>query len=581
MMKRLLSLALAVILTVTALPYTVFGTEAAVSYEVQYNELLTELSIFLPSDIDMYDAGYYINRGYFAVILKRLANSDRTYSEAQLRDILDFTDVNPSGEMAEGIAFCIENGYMNGVGNYKFEPEKRITLEQAIKPLVILLGRQSLAEIKGGYPSGYTFVAKSIELLDGISDGMGDILNRTTVAKLLYNSLMSEYLDLYKVAEEQNDVYVYEMGNGETYMREVFDVILISGVVEGNENTMLDVRDKTADEGCIIVDGITVKGENLRQYLGYYVNCYARVDERNNSYENVYTAISPSDNKIITIKAEDIKSFKDGTYTYYNEGGRQREVRLSADADVIFNGRAMPDYTNAHMVPKSGYVTLIDNGKSWNVVLITYYNTAVVGYVDAQNEKVMLMDNAGVLKYGEADNVYIELEGNGISGSELAEWDVLSIAADVMADTTTGRLDIANSKIFDIRVNRGGVFTSPLTAIAEDTVMFSGHTYEFSESLMRNKPTLKLGASYKGALDIDGKLAYLEEEKSGGSYAILTRAVTEGVLNKTSKLRMFTADGEWKIFHSRLLTDYSLENLYEPTSDECTAKIWEFDWVNE
>ena len=40
-------------------------------------------------------------------------------------------------------------------------------------------------------------------------------------------------------------------------------------------------------------------------------------------------------------------------------------------------------------------------------------------------------------------------------------------------------------------------------------------------------------------------------------------------------------DGEWKIFHSRLLTDYSLENLYEPTSDECTAKIWEFDWVNK
>ncbi len=40
-------------------------------------------------------------------------------------------------------------------------------------------------------------------------------------------------------------------------------------------------------------------------------------------------------------------------------------------------------------------------------------------------------------------------------------------------------------------------------------------------------------------------------------------------------------NGELKIFHSRLLTDFSLENLYEPTSDECTAKIWEFDWVNE
>ena len=40
-------------------------------------------------------------------------------------------------------------------------------------------------------------------------------------------------------------------------------------------------------------------------------------------------------------------------------------------------------------------------------------------------------------------------------------------------------------------------------------------------------------------------------------------------------------DGEWKIFDSRLLPDYSLENLYEPTSNECTAGILELDRIAE
>lgn len=552
MMKRVLCLVLAIMLMGTAvLPLTGFAVTEDVSEDTKNIGLLTALNIYLPSNSDIYDAGYYVKRGYFAVLLKRLANSDKTYSEANLREILKFTDVNPSSEMAEGIAFCVENGYMNGVGDYCFEPDSRISTEQAIKPLLILLGRQKMAE-EDGYPLGYLKIAKRIGLLDGISEDMSAVLNRTSAARLLYNALMSEYIEVYKITEESDGMYTYGKGNKKTYLRRVFDIELISGVVEGNENTMLDVNDKTADEGSIIIDGKNVKGENLQQYLGYYVDCYARVNDKSIYNENVYTVISPDKNKTMTINADDLASFKDGEYIYYNKDGKQREVRISADADVVFNGKAMPDYKEEYMVPKSGSVTLISNNNGlWNVVLVTYYNTAVVGYVDRKNEAVYFLDGAGSLDFGDADKkFYVELDGNTIPVNELAEWDVLSIAADVPDKTTDGCLNLNDSKVFNIKVNRQGTFTSSLTSTGKDTVMFGGATYEFSENLLRNMPELKIGTSYKRALDFEGKIAYFEEAYGGGSYAILTRIATEGAFEKTVLLRMYTSAGEWKNYET-------------------------------
>ncbi len=548
MRKRVISLFLAIILALTSLPVIGFASAPAsvVSTETQNNELLSALNIFVQSDIEIYDAGYFINRGYFAVILKRLANSNKTYTDTELKDILKFTDVNPSGEMAEGIAFCVENGYMNGTGEYEFEPEARITLEQALKPLVIMLGRKGIAEEKGGYPMGYIKAADSIDLTDGISESMGEALNRNVGGQLIYNALMSEYMELYMIENSDEGVYVHEKGADVTYMREVFGIELISGVVEGNEVTMLDVNGKTADEGSIIIDGITVKGENLNGFLGYFVDCYARVNERNNTYENVYTAVNEKENKILTVKAEDIDSFKDGALTYYDENGRKKEVKLAKNADVIFNGVAMPDYTDEHFMPNSGYVTLVNNKSSWNVALITYYNTAVVGYVDTKNEKVHLLDSAGSIEYGDSENnISIDLDGIGISAFELKEWDVLSIAADKVADISTGKLDISNSRVFNIRVRRGSFFTSPLTGISDDVVVFDGPTLEFSENLQRNMPDLNMGDLYDGAVDVDGKLAYLKKAQGSGSYAILGKFAVEGSWEKKTMFRIFTSGGAW------------------------------------
>ena len=75
-----------------------------------------------------------------------------------------FTDV-PAEHWAYNTIYLAKSlGIINGHGDGTFEPEGKVTYEQAVKMIVSLLGYTPEAEAKGGYPNGFIAVAAEIGL---------------------------------------------------------------------------------------------------------------------------------------------------------------------------------------------------------------------------------------------------------------------------------------------------------------------------------------------------------------------------------------------------------------------------------
>lgn len=71
-----------------------------------------------------------VDRGQFVTVLYRQAGSPETTAEVPFKDI--------SGEIGEfqtAIAWGLENGYVNGTGETRFEPKKKLSRQEAMKIL--------------------------------------------------------------------------------------------------------------------------------------------------------------------------------------------------------------------------------------------------------------------------------------------------------------------------------------------------------------------------------------------------------------------------------------------------------------
>ena len=84
--------------------------------------------------------------------------------EELFTDVADDADVSKRHWAFNTIYLAKSLGVINGHGDGTFEPEGKVTYEQAVKMIVNLLGYGPKAESKGGYPNGHIMVASEIGL---------------------------------------------------------------------------------------------------------------------------------------------------------------------------------------------------------------------------------------------------------------------------------------------------------------------------------------------------------------------------------------------------------------------------------
>lgn len=428
---------------------------------------------------------------------------------------------------------------------------KPLYYDEALTMVVRMLGYGIHAEESGGFPLGYIGIANQIGLTDGLSAVSGERMQEFDAVTLLYNAIGCGYAEMISVTDSG---VVYGSTSETPFLYEFRKIYRVDGVVEATGGVEL-VSGNGLSNTEVMIDGYVYDTDaDLSEYVGMNVEAY--VKETGSGRDRLLFA-QPCNNSEIIIKAEDVEGTTDNykNIRYSDERGNKKTASVTDIAKVLYNGQPIVQKTDESFSPGEGYIRLINNdGKSgYDVVFITDLKTVVVKSVSHLNESVTNKytndeDNL-VLNLEEKDDDYVDIrEGeNKIKLSDLIEGDVITFEKSEVSGKKYIKGQLAREKM-----------SGEISAIynRERTVLVINNVeYELSEVYKSaleakdvNAAEIKVGQSYTFSLDAYGKIAFAKKAEDTVKYGIAIAATTEGVFNKISYLKIFTSDGEFKIF---------------------------------
>lgn len=312
-----------------------------------------------------------------------------------------FADVPPSHKAfnAVNMLYCL--GFINGTDDYRFEPERSITTEEAAKIIINVMGYTNRVE-----NNDYSAQLNKNRLLNGVELNSDGTMSGKAMEKLIYNLLEFE-ID----TDNQWDITIGGKRKN-LYMSERLGIYKMNGIVTDDGITSL-YGTSNAGEGKIKIDDMVLNNlTGQSDLLGYNIEGYYK-EQKNGEKDLIFAGYANASNKILEIDADDIVDYNSNTYTYYqNNDDRSRKVSLADGFNLIYNNRAYSTDSVASenefkeiMMPKYGYARLISDGtaKGYNTVIIKSYECAVTGAVDSNNK--LITDRVPVKKVDVSGNV--------------------------------------------------------------------------------------------------------------------------------------------------------------------------------
>jgi len=127
-----------------------------------------------------------------------------------------FDDVEVSHWACQYIYAAKENKIIDGDGNGNFNPENHITNEEIVKMIVCLLGYSEMAEMKDGYPAGYTATASRLGITNGLNLKTKTPAIRKDVAIMISNALDVPIMVQKSEGDGENTAYIILDGKNGT-----------------------------------------------------------------------------------------------------------------------------------------------------------------------------------------------------------------------------------------------------------------------------------------------------------------------------------------------------------------------------
>ena len=462
-----------------------------------------------------------------------------------------FPDV-PSDHWATGaINIADQQGMVVGddVGTYR--PDDPVLLQEAVAIIVRAMGYEPAAADKGGYPAGYLYIASSNQLLRGISGATAAAATRGDIAQLIFNSLTVKLME--------------QVGYGTQTKYEVVDKTLLYdklnvekgyGQVTGTGETALSGGNTTAEDRIQIGDKIFYLGEsNAKQFLGYNVLYYARIDKTSDEKTIIDIREQANKNKTATIAAKDIVAAtgdadKDKTVEYWsNENDRNtKTATVAADAVFIYNGKYKAGVTAEQMKPESGNLILLDADTNgiYEIVFVNHFTNIVVDTISTVTGRVTdkYMNGSLVFDDNDSDVMYSLIKnGEEIKVGDLKEWNVISY-------TISEDKQLVKGYVSDASVN------GTITEITDKGYRIgSGSTLYKKASSYPNDINLRDKGTFY--LDVEGKIAAVDENATvddntseNKKYGYLVDAKMNDGFETTAQFKIFTASGETSIITS-------------------------------
>ena len=205
-------------------------------------------------------------------------------------------------------------------------------------------------------------------------------------------------------------------------------------------------------------------------------------------------------------------------------------AEISSDATLIYNGKYQAmDKNLIDLTDKSGNITLLDSNKNgkYDIVFVKNYENIVVDSVSSTG-KIVDKYSQKVLKLDDTVDFRITKGLEEISVSDLAEYDVLSVAASL------------DKELYEVEVTNKTV-EGKVTGKDSKGVLINGTKYKVAANYT---DSIDIGSEGVFYLDIDGKIAALDGSTTlSSNYAYLMKAYYTKNTEKAS-FKLFTKDGK-------------------------------------
>ncbi len=521
-MKKIIALLLIFCMSLSILPVFASDTELP-DRTTEVNELKT-LGIIEESVSD-FDGTKTISRGNFAKRITRLLNMipEHIYYE----DIY-YYDVPEEHEYFLEIMHCAKMSWMSGYGNNMFLPENEITLGEALKVLISVLGYDYKAEAQGGYVTGYITVANELGLLKGIKSVYTDTLILNDFVKLLDNALTVPLAVASGIKDD--DGIIYDINPDVTVLSRYHDSFKGTGVVTSNDTVVIEGM--LASENEIIVNGLSLKLKNVmdRNYIGCKVDYIYKVNKLNGDKELV--TINDAGTKKVEIELKNFENLSGNTFYYTTEGEKTSKLDISGEALFIKNGEVVKNPSaSLFNKEKIGTVSFIQYKKSdYDLVVIREYDSFVVGKIN--NNDYLISDFSDYTNSYSLDEENKKVIITDANGNKL---DFKGIKVNTVVSVAEG----ANKEVIEVIVSESvvsGLFESKNDT--EKIVTIAGNEYKV-------KNLTVMAASFLGSkvsvyVDAFGYIVFAESvSEDGYTNAIYLKSVDRTFENENVIIAKF------------------------------------------
>ena len=492
-----------------------------------YHTVLKQLGI-IPSNIsERYGADKGITRGEFVQLVARSMGFD---GETVLQNSSRFDDVTEDAAYYGEVNYCATLGLISGNGNRIFNPESKISINEAIKIVITALGYNQLAEYGGGYPYGYMVQADKLDILKSVPSVGDRNITMAEAFAIMYNAINTPVLEQTVYG---SDSYSYNNTSGKTLLSMYRRIYRYEGVVQGVFSLMFENVDVLREDEVLINNIVYKTKIDCLSLVGIYSEYY--YNQSTKTVEAAVPIIDSDDMKIISGK--DISSFNQNNVVYETDV-REETAVLSKNVKVAYNGRPLTALSKEDFLNIEGSVKLIDNDNNgdFEYVIISSAENYVVKSVNVNKQIIYDMYDAKK-SFCAQDVEYFVFKnelGDKISFDELTSYDVVSVYQS--KDKKFADMILSNTEAIGIVEGISG-FSNELQ------IVVSGKTYSFADNYIALAGGIKVGDSGVFPLDANGNIAAYRAESEVNNWGYMIDAVKEDGMDTKVKVKMLTQNG--------------------------------------
>lgn len=531
MIKKAASLLMSFVMLLSAIT-VVYAEESA--YELKENEYYKRLVAFGVADPEDYiTSDEAVTRAQFAKYAVKIGAANINSLPADDKDAEVFTDVTSKTENYKYILAAAKLGYMKGTGESVFSPDDSISIADAARVLIRVLGYDEVISRYDNYENGYLNALRITKLLDGISKTDG-ILNAGELIRMLYNAVNAPVV--IQTSAGMRTEYVTD--SDVNILSKNFHIYRDNGVVESNKYTNL-VTPQGTGKDTVTIGGTEYEDNGTAwKYIGVHADFYYRKYDDGTAREIVY--IENYKNILVTELERDSINIDKSTLLrlYYDENGKEEYYDIAGNASFIKNG-VLTTVSVSDLKPHLGTVTLIDNDRDGTAetVVIWSYENMIVGSVSGETKIIHSKDGSSFYDFNEKNSyVHIEKDGKTIKPGTVPEDSLISVAQSVSDSKPVYFVSVSTLSITGTVTGTEYGSDNSVSGIYVDGVYYEvvpgeGTYYRMSV----------YGTFY---LDIFGKIAAYDTENAT-VYGFLYKLAPEGADFGEPAAKIYTENDRW------------------------------------